>query len=30
VLQAGTRLDDMEYPTGHERIDAILQRYQSP
>ena len=29
LLDAGARLDDAEYPTGHQRIDAILQRYRS-
>jgi hypothetical protein len=29
LLNAGARLDDTEYPTGHQRIDAILQRYRS-
>lgn len=29
LLRAGARLDDMEYPTGHQSIDAILQRYRS-
>jgi len=27
LLNAGARLDDVEYPTGHEHIDAILRRY---
>ena len=30
LLDAGAHLDDREYPTGHQRIDAILQRYRSP
>lgn len=29
LLDAGARLDDTEYPTGHQRIDALLQRYRS-
>ena len=29
LLNAGARLYDTEYPTGHPRIDAILQRYRS-
>jgi hypothetical protein len=29
LLNAGARLDDTEYPTGHRRIDAILQQYRS-
>jgi ankyrin repeat protein len=29
LLNAGARLEDTEYPTGHQRIDAILQRYRS-
>jgi ankyrin repeat protein len=29
LLKAGAHLDDAEYPTGHQRIDAILQRYRS-
>ena len=29
LLNAGARLGDTEYPTGHQRIDAILQRYRS-
>jgi hypothetical protein len=28
LLDAGARLDDTEYPTGHQRIDTILQRYR--
>jgi len=27
LLQAGARLDDEEWPTGHEQIDAILKRH---
>jgi hypothetical protein len=29
LLKAGARLEDVEYPTGHERIDAILRRHPS-
>jgi hypothetical protein len=29
LLKAGARLEDVEYPTGRERIDEILQRYRS-
>ena len=29
LLNAGAGLDDTEYPTGHQPIDAILQRYRS-
>ena len=29
LLNAGAHLDDTEYPTGRQRIDAILQRYRS-
>ncbi len=29
LLNAGARLEDTEYPTGHQRIDPILQRYRS-
>jgi len=29
LLKAGARLEDVEYPTGHERIDAILRRHRS-
>jgi hypothetical protein len=29
LVKAGARVDDVEYPTGHERIDAILKRYRS-
>jgi hypothetical protein len=29
LLKAGASLEDAGYPTGHERIDAILQRYRS-
>jgi hypothetical protein len=27
LLSAGGRIDAVEYPTGHARIDALLQRY---
>jgi hypothetical protein len=27
LLQAGARLEDERYPTGNERVDAILRRY---
>ncbi len=29
LLKAGASLEDVGYPTGHESIDAILQRYRS-
>jgi hypothetical protein len=29
LLNAGARWDDAEYPTGHQPIDAILERYRS-
>jgi hypothetical protein len=29
LLDAGARLEDVEYPTGHEHIDAILRRYEA-
>jgi hypothetical protein len=29
LLQAGARLDEVDYPTGHAPTDAILRRYQS-
>jgi hypothetical protein len=29
LLNAGARLEDVEYPTGHKNIDAILQRHRS-
>jgi hypothetical protein len=29
LLNAGAHLDDTEYPTGHQHIDALLQRYRS-
>src|SRR5262245_5755398 len=29
LLDAGAHLEDAEYPTGHEHIDAILQRHRS-
>jgi len=28
LLKAGASLEDVGYPTGHERIDAILQHYR--
>jgi hypothetical protein len=28
LLKAGARLEGMEYPTRHERVDAILKKYQ--
>jgi hypothetical protein len=28
LLNAGARLGDVKYPTGHQRIDAILERYR--
>ena len=27
LLQAGARLEDEEWPTGHEQIDTILKRH---
>ena len=30
LLHAGARFDDTGYPTGHPRIDAILERYRPP
>ena len=29
LLNAGARVDDTEYPTGHRRIDELLERYRS-
>ena len=29
LLKAGAHLEDADYPTGHEPIDAILQRHRS-
>jgi hypothetical protein len=29
LLPAGARFEDMECPTGHEQIDAILQRHRA-
>jgi ankyrin repeat protein len=29
LLKAGARLEDEEYPTGHEHVDAILRRYRA-
>ena len=29
LLSAGARLGDTEYPTGHQGIDAIVERYRS-
>jgi hypothetical protein len=29
LLNAGAHLEDVEYPTGHKHIDAILERYRS-
>jgi ankyrin repeat protein len=28
LLNAGARLEDVHYPTGHERVDAVLRRYR--
>ena len=30
LLKAGARLEDDDYPTGHEQVDSILRRYRSP
>jgi hypothetical protein len=30
LLNAGARVDNVEYPTGHDKIDAILRRHGAP